>query len=153
MNRQNFSIRFNGLLGFLIIVGVFVGLFLLVKELLTTLWWIGPILFAAALLINYRTVLNYFKFVLGLLQRSVLTGVLIIVLSVVAFPILSGMLFMRALVSRKVRRIQQEQYAREQDEYVEFEDITPTEKEKKLDLPPLEKEDPKPKDNRYEGLF
>jgi hypothetical protein len=155
MSTQGFNLRFNGIIGFIFLVMLFVGLFFLAKGIFTLLAWISPVLIIGTLLINYRTLLNYFRFMLSLLQRNPLTGIVAIILSVIGFPILSGVLFGKAILDRKVKKLVETHQAREQGEYVEYEEVVPQKKEITLDLPPLEKEAPapKPKDNRYEDLF
>ncbi len=150
---QGFSLRFNGILGFLIMVGILVLLFFVARGIFRLLSLIAPVLILLALIIHYRTILNYLRFMLGLLQRSPLVGILAIILSVVGFPILSGILFSKAIVDRKVSRLQQAEQSRRQGEYVDFEEVIRPEREEQLDLPPLEKEEPRSKDNPYKELF
>ena len=144
MSTQGFNIKFNGIIGFVFLVMLFVGLFFLAKGIFTLLAWISPVLIVGALIINYRTIINYFR-----------SGIVAIILSVIGLPILSGVLFGKAILDRKVKRLVQAHQAREQAEFVDYEEVIPQKKETTLDLPPLEKEAPapKPKDNRYEDLF
>jgi len=154
MAQQNFSIRINGIIGFIFMVLVFVALFFVAKGIFTVLSWIAPVLIVLALLINYRTILNYFKYMWSLLRRNPLGGIIGILLSVVGFPILAGVLFGKSILDRKVSKLQQAYQAKEQEEYVEFEEVIRADQEKKLDLPPIENEPaPKKEDNRYENLF
>jgi hypothetical protein len=160
MATQGFSIKLNGIIGFIFMVMIFVGLFFVAKGIFTVLAWIAPVLIGLALLINYRTILNYLKFMLSLLQRNPLGGIIGILLSVFGFPILAGVLFGKSIFDRKVRKLNAAYQAREEGEFVEYEEVIKPEKESKLDLPPLkkeppiiEKESPSKKDNRYEDLF
>jgi len=155
MATQGFNIKFNGIIGFIFLAIMFVALFFLAKGLFTVLSWISPVLIVGALIINYRTIINYFRFVLSLLQRNPLTGIIAIILSVIGFPILSGVLFGKAILDRKLKRLVQAHQKREQGELVDYEEVIPQKKEKPLDLPPIEIEPPAPKakDNRYEDLF
>lgn len=155
MTTQSFNIKFNGIIGFIFLVISFVALFFLAKGIFTVLSWIAPVLIVGALIINYRTIINYFRFMLSLLQRNPLTGIVAVILSVIGFPILSGVLFGKAILDRKVKKLVEAHHAKEQDEYVDYEEVIPQKKEQTLDLPPLEKEAtaPKAKDNRYEDLF
>lgn len=151
--NQGFSIRFNGIIGFIVMVGILILLFFVAKGIFNVLSLIAPALIILALIINYRTVLNYLRFMLGLLQRNPLGGILGIILSVIGFPILSGVLFGKAIFDRKVRKLQQQQKANEEGELIDFEEVKKYEREKPLDLPPLEKENPAPKQNPYKDLF
>lgn len=153
MATQGFNIRFNGIIGFAFMVLIFVGLFFIAKGVFTVLAWIAPVLIILALLINYRTVLNYLKFMLGLLQRNPVGGIIGILLSFFGFPILAGVLFGKSILDRKVKKLKEAYQAEKDGEFVEFEEIIKSERETKLDLPPLEKQAPVKKDNQYEDLF
>lgn len=153
MKTQGFSIRFNGLLGFVLMVAVFVALFFIAKGIFTLLAWVAPVLILAALLINYRTILNYLKFMLSLLRRNPLGGILGIILSVVGFPILAGVLFGKSILDRKVKKLQDAYRAQEQPEFTEYEEVIRPQREERIELPPLEQRPRENKDNRYEDLF
>ncbi|HSF87904.1 MAG TPA: hypothetical protein VLA46_00710 [Saprospiraceae bacterium] len=153
MATQGFNIRFNGIIGFAFMVLLFVGLFFIAKGVFTVLAWIAPVLIILALLINYRTVLNYLKFMLGLLQRNPVGGIIGILLSFFGFPILAGVLFGKSILDRKVKKLHEAYRAEKDGEFVEFEEIIKSERETKLDLPPMEKQAPVKKDNQYEDLF
>src|SRR5688572_14674470 len=153
MAIQGFNIKLNGIIGFAFMVLVFVALFFVAKGVFTVLAWIAPVLIILALLINYRTVLNYLKFMLGLLQRNPVGGIIGILLSFFGFPILAGVLFGKSILDRKVKKLKEAYQAEKDGEFVEFEEIIKSERETKLDLPPLEKQAPVKKDNQYEDLF
>ena len=153
MATQGFNIRFNGIIGFAFMVLLFVGLFFIAKGVFTVLAWIAPVLIILALLINYRTVLNYLKFMLGLLQRNPVGGIIGILLSFFGFPILAGVLFGKSILDRKVKKLNEAYQAEKDGEFVEFEEIIKSERETKLDLPPMEKQAPVKKDNQDEDLF
>ena len=153
MKGQGFSIRSNGIFGFIFMVMVLVALFFIAKGIFKLLALISPVLILGALIINYRTVINYFKFILSLIQRSPLTGIIAILLSIIGFPILSGVLFGKAILDRKVRKLRQAHQAREEGEYVPFEEVKRNKPSDDLELPPFEKPEPQKKDNRYEDLF
>ncbi|MDZ4746920.1 MAG: hypothetical protein SH808_00415 [Saprospiraceae bacterium] len=153
MATQGFNIRFTGIIGFAFMVLLFLGLFFIAKGVFTVLAWIAPVLIILALLINYRTVLNYLKFMLALLQRNPVGGIIGILLSFFGFPILAGVLFGKSILDRKVKKLNDAYRAEKEGEFVEFEEIIKPNRETKLDLPPLEKQAPIKKDNQYEDLF
>jgi len=153
MATQGFNIRFTGIIGFAFMVLLFLGLFFIAKGVFNVLGWIAPVLIILALLINYRTVLNYLKFMLALLQRNPVGGIIGILLSFFGFPILAGVLFGKSILDRKVKKLNDAYRAEKEGEFVEFEEIIKPNRETKLDLPPLEKQAPIKKDNQYEDLF
>lgn len=148
---QGFNIRFNGIIGFAFMVLIFVALFFLAKGIFTILSWVAPVLIIGALLINYKTVLNFIKYMWALLKRNPLGGILGIILSVVGFPILSGFLFGKAILDRKVKKLSDEYQARREGEFVEYEEIIREESD--LDLPPLEKTIRTKDGDEYKDLF
>lgn len=152
MKNQGFAVRSNGIVGFLFLILILVALFFIAKGIFKLLAFAAPVLILGALIINYRTILNYFKFILSLLQRSALTGIIAILLSIVGFPILAGVLFGKAILDRKVRRLQRERKAMEEGEYVHYEEVVRDEEED-LELPPYDETERKPRDNRYGDLF
>jgi hypothetical protein len=153
MKGQTFSVKTNGIIGFIFLVLLLVGLFFIAKGIFKILTLAAPVLIVLALIINYRTIINYFKFMLSLVQRSPLTGIIAILLSVIGFPILSGVLFGKAILDRKVRKLRKAQEMHRQGEFVEFEEVIKPRNNETLDLPEIEKPSPAKKDNRYEDLF
>ena len=153
MKDQGFAVRTNGIFGFIFMMLILVALFFIAKGIFKLLALISPVLIIGALIINYRTIINYFKFILSLLKRSALTGIIATLLSIVGFPILAGVLFGKAIIDRKVRKLQQAYKEREEGEFVQYEEIIRDKRDEEMDLPPLEKPKPQKKDNRYEDLF
>lgn len=153
MSRQGFGFRFTGFMGFIMMVLFFVALFLIIRGLWKLLYIASPVLILLALVINYRTVLNYLRFIFGLLQRNILSGIIAIVLSIIGFPFLSAALFGKAILDRKVNKLRKAHQAQQQGEFVDYEEVIRPEREDKLDLPPMEKTKPQQKDNPYKDLF
>lgn len=153
MKGQGFSVRSNGIFGFVFLILVLVAIFFIAKGVFKLLALAAPVLILAALIINYRTIINYFKFILSLIQRSPLTGIVAILLSIIGFPVLAGVLFGKAILDRKVRRLQREHQARQEGEYVQYEEVIRDQPETDFELPPIEKEETKKEENRYKDLF
>src|SRR3989337_2570202 len=153
MKGQGFSIRSGGIFGFVFLVLVLVALFFIAKGIFKLLALASPFLILGAVIINYRTVLNYLKFVLSLFKRSLLVGIIAVLLSVIGFPILSGVLFGKAILDRKVRRLQQEHRRREEGEFVNYEEVSKKPFREDLELPPLEKREAEKRDNPYKDFF
>src|SRR6188474_2933860 len=140
MSAQGFSVRGNGIFGFIFLVLLLVGLFFIAKGIFTVLAWAAPVLILGAIIINYKTILNYLKFILSLLHRNPLAGIIAIILSVIGFPILSGVLFGKAIFDRKMRRLQRGRETSDASEFVEYEEVIKPYQKDKLDLPPIEKQ-------------
>lgn len=153
MKSQGFSVKTNGIFGFIFLILMMLALFFVVKGIFKILTIAAPVLIIGALIINYRTVVNYFRFVLSLFKRSVLTGIIAVILSIIGFPLVAGILFGKSILDRKVNKLRKDIETRRQGEFVEFEEVVPRRKEQPLDLPPIEKARPTQKGNQYEDLF
>lgn len=117
-----FQPGFSSVVGFLVAVGFFVLLFFMMRGIFTILAWAAPFLLIAAVLINYQTIINFGKWMYRLLRRNPIVGIVAVVLSVLGFPVLSGFLFGKSLLDRKMRLLLEEQNA--QDEFVEYEELS-----------------------------
>lgn len=146
-----------GIIGFLILIAIFVGLFFLAKGIFTLLSYAAPVLFVLAAIINYKTIVNYVKFVLSLMGRNPLAGIITVILSVIGYPILGGYLFFKSILDRKVRKLQQSYQQAEQDEYVDYEVMDDQKPIENIELPPLDHEPEIKKtgtpQNPYKDLF
>ncbi|MGI9158470.1 MAG: hypothetical protein ACR2K1_01825 [Saprospiraceae bacterium] len=155
-NRNNSP--FGGL-GCLIfgILGL-VALFYILRGLYFLLWWAAPVLFALALILNWRLVAETGKSFIRLLQRSPVSGILLALISIFAFPLLALYLFLAAVGGRRMAQATGgfgtpfdggRRHAKQQpeDEFVEFEEIES--KPKNAGKP----DSPTPKQNTYDDLL
>ncbi len=152
--RRNIDVNpFSSIFSILTMVLVFVGLFFLAKGIFNILAWLAPILLIITAVIDYKVILNYGKWLLNLLRKDALMGIGGILLTVFGFPIIAGFLFGKALLYRKVKKINQTIEDEKMGEFIEYEEIH-EEKPPTLELPSLKKEkEPQKKSNDYEQLF
>jgi len=147
------QVKFNPISAIMGVLFLLVGLFALLwvaKSIFTILAWIAPLLLIATLIIDYRTVLNYGKWILNKLNDNFLSGVIYVLLTIFGFPVVSLFLFGKALLSRKIRSIEQSLQDEQQGQYADFEIVE--EEPIVLDLPPIERRKEHRKDD-YEQLF
>lgn len=119
-------------LGFILFI-----LFWIAKSIFKILSLVAPILFFAALIINYRVVIGYGKWIGSMLKTNPLVGVLSVILTIVGFPVVSMYLLLKAISSRDAK----ETYSYKKGEYIEYEEVNEdfldiseiTEHKKKLD--------------------
>lgn len=137
MNKQrNSKISINGIVGIIVFVLIAFLFVMITGGIIRLLYsWLPLVLFGGALLVNYRTVLRYVKYLLDKFRTNPMSGLVAVVLSVVFYPFVAAFLLAKAFLDRKVRRI--ESARRAEHEFVEYEDVTETEG---LDLKPLEKQ-------------
>lgn len=120
--QSKFEITIQGILGLVSVIAIFVLLFFIASGIFRILSWAAPFLLVAALIINYRTVLGYGGFLIDLLRRRLLLGLLAVLLTIVGFPVVIGFLFGKALIDRRIRKMYLDMD--EKDEFVEYEDLT-----------------------------
>lgn len=143
----------NGIIGFLVLIAFIAGIFFIAKGLFKLLYIAAPVLIILALLINYRTVVNFFKWLFGLFKRSILTGIIASILTIIGYPIVCGLLFGKSILDRKIRKLQEAHRAAREGELVDYEEVIKPRREEKFELPPIEKPTPTPKENPYKDLF
>ena len=145
----------NALPIILILIAVFVALWFVAKSIFTLLAWVAPVLLIAAAVINYKVVLSYGTFLLNLLKKNPLMGIVGILMSFFFYPVVSLFLLGKALLYRKVDTLKKEFEAQNggrttEGEYTEYEEVELPQEDKPLELPrrPLQE-----KQSEYEELF
>ncbi len=152
--KRNIEINpLSSIFGVLTIVLIFAGLFFIVGGIGRLLGFIAPVLIIATAIIDYKVLLNYGKWVLNLLKKDILIGIGGILLTVVGFPFVVAFLFVKALLYRKVKKMNKEFENENSGGYLEYEEIQ-DDAPSPLELPTLENdESKKEKNNDYEQLF
>ncbi len=146
----------NPIMALISVVLVLALLVFLVKGIFTILYYAAPILIIASFVLDKSVIIDYGKFLMNKLKTDTLMGIGAVALSAVAFPILSGYLFLKALAKNKIDKKIKEFEKREQGEYAEYEEV---EDDDFLDLPKLEKtvemksKGTKSSDNTYDDMF
>jgi len=128
------------------LVAIFIGLYYLVTGFLKLLAYLTPVMFIAALIINHKVVLNYGKWLLNTLKTNFLRGLILTILTIVGFPVVSGYLLLKAILSKKVEKLQEDFQKRTRPEFADFEEVPDTEAdfEDLSDEKPLDLNAPKP---------
>ena len=94
----------SALVGLLVFVAFLWLTFRLAAVAFKLLWYAGPVLLVAAFFIDRDTVLGFFRWLGGAFRQNPLVGLLYAVLAVVAYPLVCGWLFAKALLKRTIRR-------------------------------------------------
>ena len=142
----------NSITSILILVLIFVGLYFIAKSIFTLLAWAAPVLLVATLLIDYKVVVNYGKWIVNLLTKNPLMGIGMILVSFFGFPVIAGFLFAKSLLTRKVRKLRNEYETKTQGEYVDYEEVE-EEPPIRLNFPKMDKQKQSSKDNDYDQYF
>lgn len=109
----------------LLIMGVFIFLvFLLLRSLYKILWIASPVIIIATLLIDRQIILRFLRMVGRVFKRNPLTGVVLIILSIVIFPFLSVGMLVNAILNRKIKsRAKEFGYSRPEETFTEYEEM------------------------------
>jgi hypothetical protein len=141
--------RGNPIINVLIFAAVLVGLFMLARGIFILLAWAAPVLVLLTVIINYRVPLNFIKSLIKLVKVRPLVGIVAILLTVVAFPVVALFLLGKALFVRRVDQLRREQEQQIEGEYIDYEEI----REDRFELPEYEEEKPERDTDEYDALF
>lgn len=122
-NRKEFEIKGNTWGAILVMVVALIALFFVAKGVFWLLSILAPILLIAAVIIDHKVLINYVKWLVDMVKRNVLVGLVAIVLSVIGYPVVFALLFGRALMNRKIRDIEKQERIFREGELVDFEEM------------------------------
>ena len=152
---------FNSITSVIGLVLFFVVAYYVLKGAFFILGLITPALLIGAAILDFKVYPDYAKWVWKTLQSNPILGIIAVIGSVVALPVLSGFLFFKALFRRKLKKMGVDmkqgfpgQSANEsaEEDFVDFE-IVDEEMHKPLELPEMDKPRQESKGGDYEGLF
>ena len=118
------------LLGLIGLGFFFFGLYWFLKFL----WWASPVVFALALLVHWRSVADTGRWLLNQLRTNPINGILIAAFCVVAFPLFSLYLLLKAAGVNRLEKLKstfEQQNRPPTDEFVDFEELESKPKEVK----------------------
>ena len=149
--QSGFNFKLDGITAIIFLVLFLVGIYLLIQGIYNLLYYASPFLLIGALIFDYKSVLNYGKWIIKQLQSNPLLGIGIILINVLAFPFVCGFLFAKSLFKKKIRDITKDMETEKEGEFIEYEEV----KNETLELPPLKKKAPQKKVDTgdYEQLF
>ncbi len=136
-------------------IAFMVLLFYVAKGVFWIMSMVAPVLFIITLLFRRQVVFDYGRSLMRLVKSSPFMGIAAIVLSFIAFPLVSTFLFGKAMLLRKVDSAKENMRQKEEQEFTEYEEIEEDDPLVLDDLEPLrEKEILKDvQDSEYDDLF
>ncbi len=156
VNRASSQFKIDGILGIVLLVAFFVGIFFIMSGVFWVLKWVAPVLLLAAFIIDKSVVINYGKWLISSLKSNPLFGVGAILFTAIGYMVVFPYLFAKALFKKKVRKVTDEFEQKQKGEFVDFEEISSKPKnEEILQLPRLEKMERKQKQrgSDYDNMF
>ncbi|KGE88503.1 MAG: hypothetical protein ACE362_08845 [Phaeodactylibacter xiamenensis] len=145
---------FSSIIGVVLGVLFLLGLFFVARIIFTILYYLSPVMLIAALIIDYKSVTGYGKWLVDKVKTNPLLGIGGILLTVLAFPLVSLFLLGKALFKKKVREVEQEVERQREGEYVDFEELDSEPMDlKRLEEQFREQENPKRRSSNYDDFF
>ncbi len=135
------------MVGLLVAAVVLFVLFVLARGIFWLLSLLAPVFLIAALFLDHKVFLRYGKWIARLLKERLPMGLLLVFLTIVAYPLVAAMLFGQAYLNYQLKG---EPDKEEPDEYIAFEEV------EELELKPPRKEplrSRKDEYDKYEELF
>lgn len=122
----------------LVIFGLFLFIFIrIVRGLIGLLALLTPVLLVATVILNYKVIIGYGKWLISSLKSNPVFGVLAIAFTIMAFPLVAAYLLLKAINSRSggvepTKRIKGEYitYEEVEEDFLDLSDV----KNKKKDI-------------------
>ncbi len=111
----------NSVATVLFLIAFFIAMFFIARGIFTILSWVAPVLLIITLVINYRIVLNYGKWIWNLIKERLPLGILAVIFTVIGFPVVVFFLFAKALFYRKSKQMQQQYEEEKLGRYTDYE--------------------------------
>ncbi len=109
--------------GVVVMIVFFIGLFIIARFILKLLYLLSPLMFIAAIALDYKTVLGYGQWLINLVKRNTASGVLAIVASLLLFPFVSAYLLGKAWLSKKTKGAREEQRRFREGDLIDYEEM------------------------------
>lgn len=132
--QQSSSGSMRPIMGIIFLVLAVMAIIFIAKSIFTILSWLMPVLFIATLIIDHKVVLNYGKWIGGLLKNNLPYGIGAILFTFFASPVVAMYLFGKAMLKRQVRKMTDTVEQRERGTTTEYEEVVEEEGDFEFDL-------------------
>ncbi len=109
------------LIGIVIVIGL---LFWVAKKVLSLLAWAAPVFLLVALIVNYRVVLGYGRWLIDTLKSNLVFGLVATLFTIMGFPLVAIYLLLRALASKGIGSGKKESFSEYEEVDEDFLDIS-----------------------------
>jgi hypothetical protein len=127
MENRKYSLT-ETIVGLVIMVALVWAAIFVFKGIFKILSFAAPIMFIAALIINYKVVLSYGKLLITLLQKNTIMGIIAILLTFFAFPIVSALLLGLAVMNKKADSFMEKERQMREGIPTDFKELSSTPK-------------------------
>lgn len=152
-SRGQFEFKGNTITTMVVLVLGLLGVFFLARGIFWILSQLAIFFLIGTLILDYKVIVNYAKWIGDLFKRNVWYGVAASVLSLIGYPVLFVFWFFRAYMNWQIKRAKKKHEEVQPGEYIEYEEID-ADLEKRIELPSIEKQErPSEKRSDYDQLF
>ena len=155
-NYKSSSGGFNIIPALIFGVIFLVALFFVARFVFNILSYLSIVFLIITLVLDYKIVVNYVKWIFEMMGKNPLVGVALVLLTIFGHPIVSLFLFGKAMLKKKVKEMTQQFEQKTQGEYTEYEEVKTEEAEwVELPPPPVREKTKQTRGgkNEYEDLF
>jgi energy-coupling factor transporter transmembrane protein EcfT len=151
--RKTAHFRLDSVASLLLLIVFVIGMFFVLRGIFIILSWIAPVLLIAAFILDRSVVINYVKWLGGLVKSNPLMGIGAILLSLVGYMAVFPYLFFKALFKKKIKDVQRKYEQEQQGELIDFEEIESKPNTEMLELPQMQKQEKRERRSEYDNLF
>jgi ABC-type multidrug transport system fused ATPase/permease subunit len=156
--RREYQFNGNSWTGIIVFVLAFLALFFIANSIFRILSFIAPLLLIAAAIIDYKVIVNFVKWLIGLVKDNIWMGLGAILLTIVGYPVVFAFLLGKALLNRRIKKVNEELKNQRDGEFIEYEEVES--RPNILELPELKKQkepqkqkEPRKKEGDYDQFF
>lgn len=132
--------RFNSinpiqlLIGLAFIILLLGGLFFVAQGIFLVLMYLSPVLLLASLIMDYKVVINYGKWLVRKFNKNILSGVTWSLVTLFGFPVVAAILCVRAWTSYQLGQ-QTKERPKKDGEYIDYEIVDEEEEAEYIEIP------------------
>jgi len=121
--RQQSGFGTRSIMGIVFLVLAVMAIIFIAKSIFTILSWLMPVLIIATLIIDHKVILDYGKWIGGLLKNNLLYGIGAVLFTFFASPVVAVYLFGKAMFKRQVRKMRTTVEERQRGTTTEYEEV------------------------------
>jgi hypothetical protein len=164
LNQKN-TFKISPLMGLIMVILFSILAYMMVKGLFALASWAMPVLAIATLIIDYKVYVTFGKFLIDLLKKNIIMGLVGVAMTFIAFPFVILYLFSKAVIKKyAMKSIKENPFFQEKTvnddgylnngDYIEYEEVddepgnTPI-----IELPPVQQKMKKEEENPFDDYF
>ena len=143
MKDYRFKTNINGWLGVILVMGVVLLLFVILKNLYKLFFILAPVFLILTLFLDYRVIAKFSILLYNLLRHKPVLGIIALIFTFIGLPFIAAAMFFNAFMNHRNKVREKSKYSK----YIELESSkNEFEKENKI-------KKPEEKAKSYEDLF